>query len=107
MMDVSETLKAPRVEKKLPGVLSPVEVERLMDAVQGTSPKELRDKAMLELLYATGIRVSELIGLKLSDVNIKLSFCSVRNKTASVRFRLEIKRKQRWKRICGMADRLW
>ena len=66
MMDVSETLKAPRVEKKLPGVLSPEEVERLMDAVQGTSPKELRDKAMLELLYATGIRVSELIGLKLS-----------------------------------------
>ena len=64
MMDVSETLKAPRVEKKLPGVLSPEEVERLMDAVQGTSPKELRDKAMLELLYATGIRVSELIGLK-------------------------------------------
>ena len=60
MMDVSETLKAPRVEKKLPGVLSPEEVERLMDAVQGTSPKELRDKAMLELLYATGIRVSEL-----------------------------------------------
>ena len=102
MMDVSETLKAPRVEKKLPGVLSPEEVERLMDAVQGTSPKELRDKAMLELLYATGIRVSELIGLKLSDVN-----CSVRNKTASVRFRLEIKRKQRWKRICSMADRLW
>mgnify|MGYP000349762076 CR=1 FL=1 len=72
MMDVSETLKAPRVEKKLPGVLSPEEVERLMDAVQGTSPKELRDKAMLELLYATGIRVSELIGLKLSDVNLKL-----------------------------------
>ena len=55
-MDGSETLKAPRVEKKLPGVLSPEEVERLMDAVQGTSPKELRDKAMLELLYATGIR---------------------------------------------------
>lgn len=107
MMDVSETLKAPRVEKKLPGVLSPEEVERLMDAVQGTSPKELRDKAMLELLYATGIRVSELIGLKLSDVNLTLSFCSVRNKTASVRFCLEIKRKQRWKRICSMADRLW
>lgn len=66
--------KAPRVEKKLPGVLSLEEVERLMDAVQGTSPKELRDKAMLELLYATGIRVSELIGLKLSDVNLTLSF---------------------------------
>jgi integrase/recombinase XerD len=74
MMDVSETLKAPRVEKKLPGVLSPEEVERLMDAVQGTSPKELRDKAMLELLYATGIRVSELIHLTLRDVNLKLGY---------------------------------
>ncbi|RHP02599.1 tyrosine recombinase XerD [Firmicutes bacterium AF36-19BH] len=88
MMDVSETLKAPRVEKKLPGVLSPEEVERLMDAVQGTSPKELRDKAMLELLYATGIRVSELIGLKLSDVNLKLSFlfCMEQNRQRTVLF---------------------
>jgi len=88
MMDVSETLKAPRVEKKLPGVLSPEEVERLMDAVQGTSPKELRDKAMLELLYATGIRVSELIGLKLSDVNLKLSFlfCTEQNRQRTVLF---------------------
>ena len=70
MMDVSETLKAPRVEKKLPGVLSPEEVERLMDAVQGTSPKELRDKAMLELLYATGIRAdrSEAFGCKFNTV---------------------------------------
>lgn len=88
MMDVSETLKAPRVEKKLPGVLSPEEVERLMDAVQGTSPKELRDKAMLELLYATGIRVSELIGLKLSDVNLTLSFlfCTEQNRQRTVLF---------------------
>ena len=88
MMDVSETLKAPRVEKKLPGVLSPEEVERLMDAVQGTSPKELRDKAMLELLYATGIRVSELIGLKLSDVNLTLSFlfCMEQNRQRTVLF---------------------
>ena len=88
MMDVSETLKAPRVEKKLPGVLSPEEVERLMDAVQGTSPKEPWDKAMLELLYATGIRVSELIGLKLSDVNLKLSFlfCTEQNRQRTVLF---------------------
>ena len=70
------------------GVLSPEEVERLMDAVQGTSPKELRDKAMLELLYATGIRVSELIGLKLSDVNLKLSFlfCTEQNRQRTVLF---------------------
>ena len=79
MMDVSETLKAPRVEKKLPGVLSPEEVERLMDAVQGTSPKELRDKAMLELLYATGMRVSELIAVQMEDVNFSLEYVVCRD----------------------------
>ena len=87
-MDVSETLKAPRVEKRLPGVLSPEEVERLMEAADGTSPKELRDKAMLELLYATGIRVSELISLKLSDISLNMSFlfCTERNRQRTVPF---------------------
>ena len=93
MMDVSETLKAPRVEKKLPGVLSPEEVERLMDAVQGMSPKELRDKAMLELLYATGIRVSELIGPEAFGCKFKsCPFFLYGTKPPAIRFCLEIKR---------------
>ena len=53
--DVSENLKAPRVEKKAPGVLSMEEVEKLLEQPGRENPKEIRDRAMLELLYATGI----------------------------------------------------
>lgn len=72
--DISEDLKAPKVEKKLPEIMTVDEVDRLLSQPAGESPKELRDKAMLELLYATGIRVSELISLELSDVNLKMGF---------------------------------
>ena len=54
--DPSEQLKPPHVEKKIPQILSVAEVELLLEQPSGNSPKELRDKAMLELLYATGIR---------------------------------------------------
>lgn len=67
-------LKAPKIEKKLPEILTMEETERLLEQPNGTTPKELRDKAMLELLYATGIRVSELIALKLSDVNLQMEY---------------------------------
>lgn len=72
--DPTEQLKAPKIEKKMPSILSPDETVRLLEQPSGTSPKELRDKAMLELLYATGIRVSELITLKISDVNIPMEY---------------------------------
>jgi len=72
--DVSDVLKAPKIEKKVPGVLSTSEIIRLLDQPTGISPKELRDKAMLELLYATGIRVSELISLKVSDLNLQMGY---------------------------------
>lgn len=72
--NVAAGLKAPKVEKKLPEILTTEETERLLEQPSGTSPKELRDKAMLELLYATGIRVSELITLKVSDVNLKMEY---------------------------------
>lgn len=70
--DISEKLKAPKIEKRLPGIISMDEVSRLLSQPSGNTPKELRDKAMLELLYATGIRVTELITLQVSDVNLKL-----------------------------------
>lgn len=72
--DVSVSLKAPKVEKKLPEILSSEEVIRLLEQPKGGSDKEIRDKAMLELLYATGIRVTELITLKITDVNLSMSF---------------------------------
>lgn len=70
----SEMLKAPRIEKRMPTILSTEEVTRLLAQPQETTPKGLRDRAMLELLYATGIRVSELISLKVSDVNLQLDY---------------------------------
>lgn len=78
--DPAEFLKAPKVEKKVPTILTVEQVTSLLSQPEGTSPKEIRDKAMLELLYATGIRVSELIGLKLEDVNIPIGFITCRDR---------------------------
>lgn len=72
--DCSSCLKAPKIEKKMPKILSTEETNRLLEQPNGDNPKELRDKAMLELLYATGIRVSELVSLKLKDINMKLEY---------------------------------
>lgn len=75
----AELIKAPRVEKKLPTILTVEEVNCLLAQPGGEAPKEIRDKAMLELLYATGIRVSELIHLKLEDVNLNVGFITCRD----------------------------
>lgn len=72
--DPAELLKPPKIEKKIPVILTVDEVSRFLQQPDGDSPKEIRDKAMLELLYATGIRVSELIGLQLQDVNMQIGF---------------------------------
>jgi integrase/recombinase XerD len=72
--DPSLTLETPKLEKKLPGVLSINEIETLMEAPQTDHANGSRDKAMLELLYATGIRVSELISLNVEDINLSLAF---------------------------------
>lgn len=86
--DPSVTLKAPKIEKKMPEILTMEEVVRLLEQPKGDTPKELRDKAMLELLYATGIRVSELIGLDISDVNLQMNYiqCRDANKTRVIPF---------------------
>lgn len=72
----------------MPTVLTTEEVTRLLEQPGGTSPKELRDKAMLELLYATGIRVSELISLRVSDVNLRMEYltCSDGHKERIIPF---------------------
>ena len=65
----ARNIKVEKTEKKLPQILTGKEVELLLQQPQLTDFKGYRDKAMLELLYATGIRVSELINLDLSHVN--------------------------------------
>ena len=77
--DVSDCLKAPKVERKTPDVLSVEEMDRLLEQPSGDSYKEIRDSAMLELLYATGIRVSELVSLKISDINMQMGFLICRD----------------------------
>lgn len=72
--DPSEKLHPPKVEKKMPVILSVAQVDKLMKQPNLETVKGIRDRAMLELLYATGIRVSELINLTLSDVNLQLNF---------------------------------
>ena len=74
----SESLHPPKVEKKMPDILTVEEVDLLLAQPKGNTPKGMRDRAMLELLYATGIRVSELIHLELSDVNLQLGFLTCR-----------------------------
>ncbi|GLI84810.1 tyrosine recombinase XerD [Rossellomorea marisflavi] len=72
--DPTVHLETPRTERKLPKILSLSEVEALLEAPDASTPLGMRDKAMLELLYATGIRVSELIGMKLDDLHLNMGF---------------------------------
>ncbi|SHI93916.1 site-specific tyrosine recombinase XerD [Parasporobacterium paucivorans] len=72
----TDLIKPPKVVKQLPGILSIEEVDLLLSQPSGKSLKDHRDKAMLELLYATGMRVSELINLKVNDVNMQLGYIS-------------------------------
>lgn len=77
--DPAELIKAPKIEKKAPVILTVEEVNSLLSQPSGKNAKEIRDKAMLELLYATGMRVSELISLKVSDVNLSVGFITCRD----------------------------
>ncbi len=72
--DPTGDLSSPRLERKLPKVLTVEEVERLLTQPELTTSSGKRDKAMLELLYATGIRVSELVNLDVPDVDLQEGF---------------------------------
>ena len=67
-------LSAPKLPRRLPGVLSSEEVGRLLSQPDPKTGRGKRDKAMLELLYATGLRVSELVNLKISNVNMEAGY---------------------------------
>lgn len=68
--DPSALLESPRLGRRLPRTLSEEQVERLLAAPDVSTPLGLRDRAMLEVLYATGLRVSELVGLELAQVSL-------------------------------------
>lgn len=70
----SAIIEAPRPLKKLPSFLSTQEVGKLLNAALDSRPEDVRDRAMLELLYATGLRVSELVNLKLREVNLEIGY---------------------------------
>ncbi|MDR7248539.1 site-specific tyrosine recombinase XerD [Bacillus pumilus] len=72
--DPSWNIETQKTERKLPKVLSIGEVEKLLDTPNQHTPFDYRDKAMLELLYATGIRVSEMLDLTLADVHLTMGF---------------------------------
>ncbi|MBE4910370.1 site-specific tyrosine recombinase XerD [Bacillus luteolus] len=72
--DPTVQIETPKMERNLPKVLSLSEVEALLEAPDINSPLGLRDKAILEMLYATGIRVSELTNLNIEDVHLEMGF---------------------------------
>lgn len=76
----AEMLKAPKIDKKLPSILTVEQMDCLLSQPGNKTLKDLRDKAMLELLYATGIRVSELINLTVNDVDMEQECISCRSR---------------------------
>jgi integrase/recombinase XerD len=83
--DPTATLSTPRRSRKLPQVLTRGEVEKLLSQPSGTEPAALRDRALLELMYACGLRASEAIGLELMDVDIQEGVLRARGKGSKER----------------------
>jgi integrase/recombinase XerD len=78
--DPTAELRAPRGGHKLPQVLSRAEIKRLLETPRGTEPRALRDRALLELMYACGLRASEAIGLEVADVDLDEGVLRARGK---------------------------
>jgi integrase/recombinase XerD len=83
--DPTADLRAPRKNQKLPQVLTRDEVAKLLRAPHGTEPAALRDRALLELMYACGLRASEAIGLEVGDVDLEAGVLRARGKGAKER----------------------
>ena len=71
-VDPTENLESPKIRQSLPTYLRVDEVDRLLAAPNFNTPSGLRDRAMIEVLYSTGLRVSELLNLRLSDVDVRM-----------------------------------
>lgn len=83
--DPSTDVESPRVPPRLPRALPEDDVTRLLDSVRGTDPRSLRDRAILEVLYGTGMRVGELVGLDLADLGSDTGLVRVVGKGAKER----------------------
>lgn len=83
--DPTVNLETPRGWKRLPRTLSAADVDSLLIQPDSSTPLGMRDKAMLELLYATGLRVSELVGLRLRNINLERGFLIVLGKGSKER----------------------
>ena len=83
--DPTATLSTPRRARKLPQVLTRGEVEKLLSQPRGTEPSALRDRALLEMMYACGLRASEAIGLELMDVDVEEGVLRARGKGSKER----------------------
>ena len=81
LVDPTNGIQAPKIEKRVPSILTAKEVELLLDQPTDVDLKGIRDKAMLEFAYATGMRVTEIISLNLSDVNFEEAYVSCKTGT--------------------------
>ena len=77
--DPTENMQSPKIEKRVPSVLTSQEIELLLDQPKDVDLKGTRDKAMLEFAYATGMRVTEIISLNVEDVDLEKGFATCRN----------------------------
>jgi integrase/recombinase XerD len=76
----AEDLRAPRAWRSLPRSLGPDDVDRLIASPDTATPRGMRDRALIEVLYATGLRVSELVGLRITDVNLDAGYLTCTGK---------------------------
>ena len=77
--DPTEGIQSPKIEKRVPSVLTSSEVALLLDQPKDVDLKGTRDKAMLEFAYATGMRVTEIISLNVEDVNLETGYATCKN----------------------------
>lgn len=84
--DPTEGIQSPKIEKRVPSVLTSQEVELLLEQPKNVDLKGIRDKAMLEFAYATGMKVTEIISLNIEDVNLEESYvvCKGKERTRNI-----------------------
>jgi integrase/recombinase XerD len=83
--DFSNLIESPKIGKKIPEVLNYDEVTKILSFSKLKKPQDLRDKTILELMYATGLRVSEVAGLRVDDLNLEVDFLKCKGKASKER----------------------